>query len=99
MKGYIKIEATTYEGKEGLRVDTKLHDVSYVDRIVVICGVCDALRISPAELKFMSGLIDSGLMEALVDVNKLKDESAEPQKSKKKFDSGDLVDLLKSMLD
>ena len=99
MKGYIKIEATTQEGAEGLRVKTELHDVSYVDRIVVICGVCNALRISPAELKFMSGLIDSGLMEALVDVNKLKDESAEPQKSKKKFDSDDLVDLLKSMLD
>ena len=48
----------------------------------------------------MADLIDSGLMEVLVDVNKLKDESAEPQQSKKqKFDSDDIVELLKSMLD
>ena len=99
MKGYIKIEATTYEGKEGLRVDTKLRDVDYIDRIAVVNGVCDALRISPAELKFMAGLIDSDFMEVMVDTHKLQDESVEPQKSKKKFDIDDLVDLLKSMLD
>ena len=99
MKGYIKIEATTYEGKESLRVNTNLRDVDYIDRIVVVSGICDALKITSAELKFMADLIDSDLMEAMVDTRKLKDESVEPQKSKKKFDSGDLVDLLKSMLD
>ena len=100
MKGYIKIEATTYEGKEGLSVKTDLRDVDYMDRIAVVNGVCDALKITPAELKFMAGLIDSDLMEAMIDTRTLKDESVEPQKSKKKkFDSDDLVDLLKSMLD
>ena len=99
MKGYIKIEATTYEGKEGLSVKTDLRDVDYMDRIAVVNGVCDALRITPAELKFMAGLIDSDLMEAMIDTRTLKNESAESQKSKKKFDSDDLVDLLKSMLD
>ena len=99
MKGYIKIEATTYEGKEGLSFKTDLRDVDYMDRIAVVNGICDALKITPAELKFMAGLIDSDLMEAMVDTRTLKDESVEPQKSKKKFDSGDLVDLLKSMLD
>ena len=99
MKGYIKIEATTYEGKEGLSVKTDLRDVDYMDRIAVVNGICDALKITPAELKFMAGLIDSDLMEAMVDTRTLKDESVEPQKSKKKFDSDDLVDLLKSMLD
>ena len=100
MKGYIKIEATTQEGAEGLRVKTELHNVSNVDRIIVVGGVCAALHITPVELKLMADLIDSGLMEVLVDVNKLKDESAEPQQSKKqKFDSDDIVQLLKSMLD
>lgn len=100
MKGYIKIEASTYEGKEGLSVKTDLRDVSYMDRIAVINGVCHALHITPTELKLMAGLIDSGLMEVLVDVNKLKDESVEPQQSKKqKFDSADIVAMLKSMLD
>ena len=99
MKGYIKLEATTYEGKAGLSFKTDLRDVDYMDRIAVVNGICDALKITPAELKFMAGLIDSASMEALVDTHKLQDESVEPQKSKKKFDSGDLVDLLKSMLD
>ena len=99
MKGYIKIEATTQEGAEGLRVKAELHNVSNVDRTIIVCGVCDALHITPAELKFMAGLIDSDLMEAMIDTHTLKDESVEPQKSKKKLDSGDLVDLLKSMLD
>ena len=99
MKGYIKIEATTYEGKEGLRVKTDLRDVDYMDRIAVVNGICDALRISPAELKFMAGLIDSDFMEVMVDTHKLQDESVEPQKSKKKFDVDDLVDLLRSVLD
>ena len=99
MKGYIKIEATTYEGKEGLSVKTDLRDVDYMDRIVVVNGICDALKITPAELKFMAGLIDSDLMEAMIDTRTLKDDRAELQKSKKKFDSDDFVDLLKSMLD
>ena len=99
MKGYIKIEATTYEGKEGLSFKTDLRDVDYMDRIAVVNGICDALNITPAELKFMAGLIDSDLMEAMIDTSTLKNESVEPQKSKKKFDSDDLVDLLKSMLD
>ena len=100
MKGYIKIEATTQEGAEGLSVRTELHNVSNVDRIIVVSGVCDALHITPAELKLMADLIDSGLMEVLVDVDKLQDECVKPQQSKKqKFDSDDIVELLKSMLD
>ena len=99
MKGYIKIEATTYDGKEGLSVKTDLGDVDYMERIAVVNGVCDAPKITPAEQKFMAGLIDSDLMEAMIDTRTLKDERVEPQKSKKKFDSDDLVDLLKSMLD
>ena len=99
MKGYIKIEATTYEGKESLSVETGLRDVSYMDRIAMINGVCRALHVTPTELKLMAGLIDSDFMEVMVDTHKLQDESVEPQKSKKKFDVDDLVDLLKSVLD
>lgn len=83
MKGYIKIESATHEGKEGLSVETKLSDVSSIDRIIVVSGVCDALHITPAELKLMAGLIDSGLMKVLVDVNKLQDDSVKPQEPKK----------------
>ena len=51
MKGYIKIESATYEGREGLSVEADLRDVSPMDRIVVVNGVRDALHITPGELR------------------------------------------------
>ena len=100
MKGYIKIEASNYEGKEGLSVKTDLRDVSYMDRIAVINGVCRALHIAPTELKLLAGLISSGFMDEMVDTKTLKDDDDEPQQSKKqKLDGDVIVALLKSMLD
>ena len=99
MKGYIKIEANTQEGAEGMRVNTELYDVSNVDRIIVVSGVCDALHITPVELKLMADLIEAGLMEVLVDVNKLQDGSVEPQKTKKKKPDDGIAELLKMFLD
>lgn len=75
MKGYIKIESTTREGREGLSIETDLWDVSYMDRILVIHGVCSALRITSAELKLMAGLIDSGFMEGVTDTVTLEDDT------------------------
>ena len=108
MKGYIKIEATTHEGREGLSVEAKLRDVSNADCLVVVNGVCNALHITPAELKLMAGLIGSGLMDELVDTTNLKDDDDEPQEAKKKKkpnvhivggDAEDMLELLKDLLD
>lgn len=74
MKGYIKIEAATYEGKEGLSVKTDLRDVSYMDRIACVNSLCHALHITPTELKLMAGLISSGSMEEMTDTKVLEDE-------------------------
>lgn len=107
MKGYIKIESATHEGKEGLRVETKLRDVSYMDRIVVVHGVCGALRITSEELKLIADLIRSGLMDELVGTNTLKGDDDEPQEAKKKKkpnvhivggDAEDMLELLKDLL-
>ena len=81
MEGFIKIETTTKEGREGLSVKTALSDVSFLDRVVIVNSVCNALNITPEELKLMSDLIDSDLMEALVDTIKLQDDSEEPWKA------------------
>lgn len=107
MKGYIKIESVPSEGKEGLSVETDLRDVSYMDRLVVVNGVCRALRITPEELKLLAGLIGSGLMNELVDTNILKDDD-EPQEAKKKkpnvhviglgSDGDGIAELLKMLL-
>lgn len=110
MKGYIKIEASTYEGKEGLSVKTDLRDVSYMDRIAVINGVCHALHITPTELKLLAGLIDSGLMEEMIDAYVLGGDTGvvrkpESDTSKKKpnvhtigGDAEDIFDILKGLL-
>lgn len=106
MKGYIKIESATREGKEGLSIDTKLSDVSYMDRIVVVNSVCNALYITPTELKLMAGMIGSGLMDELVDTNTIEDDDDELQEDNKKKpnvhvisgDAEDMLELLRDLL-
>ena len=109
MKGYIKIESSTHEGKEGLSVRTDLRDVSYMDRIAVINSVCHALHINPTELKLTAGLIGSGFMEEMTDTVTLEDETevARKPETKKKpnvhvigldADSDDIAELLKELL-
>lgn len=75
MKGFIKIEAVTHDGREGLSVETELYNVSHMDRLHVVHSVCCALKITPAELKLMAGLIDSGFADEIADVEVLHDES------------------------
>ena len=91
MKGYIKIESATHEGKAGLSIETDLRDVSYMDRIAVVNGVCHALHITPTELKLMAGLIGSGLMEELTDTQVLEDNTIG-------VDNEDMLELLKALL-
>ena len=110
MKGYIKIESATHEGKEGLSVRTDLRDVSYMDRIAVVNSVCHALHITPTELKLMAGLISSGFMEEMTDTHVLEDDTevvrkSESDTSKKKpnvhiigGDAEDMLELLKDLL-
>lgn len=104
MKGYIKIESATHEGKEGLSIQTDFRDVSYMDRIVVINGVCHALNITPTELKLMAGMIGSGLMDELVDTNTIEDDDDELQEDNKKKPNvhvigGDAEDMLEFLRD
>lgn len=75
MKGFIKIEATTHNGRKGLSAETDLYDVSYMDRLHVLHSMCHALEITPAELKLMAGFIDSGFADEVADVEVLYDES------------------------
>lgn len=108
MKGYIKIEATTHEGREGLSVQTDLEHVTYMDRLQVLHSLCHSLNIGPKELKFMAELMDSGLMNEVVDIEALKDDDDEPQEAKKKkpnvhvigleSDGDGIAELLKMLL-
>lgn len=75
MKGYIKIEATTYEGREGLSVQTDLEHVTYMDRLQVIHSLCHSLNIKPSELKFMAELMDSGILDEAAETKVLEDDT------------------------
>ena len=111
MKGYIKIESATREGREGLSIETDLWDVSYMDRIVAVNGVCSALCITSTELKLIADLISSGFMEEVTDTVTLEDDTevvrkpeSGPSKKKKpnvRIIGGDdegMLELLKYLL-
>ena len=93
MKGYIKIESTAHEGKEGISIDTHLQDVSYMDRIAAVNGLCIALEITPTELKLMAGLLDSGFMDAFADTYRKDNAGKYSPETKKNHDF--MVDLLR----
>ena len=110
MKGYIKIEATTHEGREGLEVQTELEHVSFLDRMQVLHSLCHALHIKPRELKLMADLIGSGFMEEVVETKVLSDDTEIgiecACKGKKKPNvhiiggtPEDLLELLKALMD
>ena len=104
MEGFIKIESACRGKDQGVSIETDLKDVTYVDRVVILKGVCQALHINSAELKLMAEFIDSGLLEALMDADQITSET-EVRKPKKRpkvqvlsCDPEDLPDLLKELI-
>ena len=75
MKGYIKIEVTTHEGREGLSVQTHLEHVTYMDRLQILHSLCHSLNIESKELKFMAELMGSGILDETTDVTVLEDDT------------------------
>lgn len=94
MKGYIKIEAFTYESHAGLHVETELEHVSNIDRMQVLYSLCRSLEIMPAELKLMAMLMQKGIMDEVVEV-KSKDK---PNVHIIGGDATDVIELLKMLL-
>lgn len=75
MKGYIKIEATTHEGREGFGVQADLEHITYMDRLQVMHSLCYSLNIDPGELKFMAELMDSGILDEAAEIKVLEDDT------------------------
>ena len=94
MKGYIKIESATREGKAGLCVDTKLQEVSLLDRVVVIGAVCQSLDVSPTELKLIAGVLEAGFMREMTEQQVIRDNSEVAPKSER----DDLMSMLAKLL-
>lgn len=53
MTGFIKITATTRNGRQGLEVETDVQDVSIMDRMQVLDSLCRSFKLSSSELKLL----------------------------------------------
>ena len=98
MKGYIKIEATTHEGRDGLSIETQLENVSYMDRLQVLHSVCHALKLDADELDLMAHLMRDGIIDAAADIQVLRDDTPEIHVIGVEAGSKGLAALLKMLL-
>lgn len=74
MTGYIKITAATRDGRQGLKVETHVQDVSVVDRMQVLDALCRSFEFSPNELKLFMSLKSLGILDRSATVETIQDE-------------------------
>lgn len=73
MKGYIKIEVGTHEGKEGLIVDCHIEDASTMDRCILMHSLRKVLRMDDIAWKLYVVGEHQGIFDDLSDVEDLTD--------------------------
>lgn len=92
MTGFIKITATTRNGRQGLEVETDVKDVSIMDRMQVLDSLCRSFKVGPSELKMFVALKSMGILDKAATVETIQDEHV-------KGPGADLFDqLLSAML-
>lgn len=74
MTGFIKITATTRNGRQGLEVETDVQDVSIVDRMQVLDSLCRSFKVGPSELKLFMSLKSLGILDKAATVETIQDE-------------------------
>lgn len=74
MKGYIKIEAGTHEGKEGLFVEGHIEGASPLDRCILMHSLKNALQMDDTEWRLYVIGEHEGLFEEISEVEDLTDE-------------------------
>lgn len=74
MKGYIKIEAGTHGGQEGLFVDCHIEDASTLDRCILMHSLKKALQIDDIAWKLYVLGEHQGLLDDMSEVEDLTDE-------------------------
>lgn len=74
MKGYIKIEAGTHEGQEGLFVESHIEDASSLDRCILIHSLKKALQMGGITWKLYVVGEHEGLFDDMSKVEDLTDE-------------------------
>lgn len=74
MKGYIKIEAGTHEGKEGLFVKGHIEGASSLDRCILMYSLKNALQLDGTEWKLYVIGEHEGLFDMASEVEDLTNE-------------------------
>ena len=74
MKGYIKIEAGTHEGNEGLFVEGHIEDMSFLDKGVLMHALRKAIQMGDLEWKLYVIGEHEGHFEEMSEVEDLTDE-------------------------
>ena len=74
MKGYIKIEAGTHEGKEGLFVEGHIEDASSLDRCILMHSLKKVLQMDDITWKLYVVGEHEGLFDDMSEVEDLTDE-------------------------
>ena len=74
MKGYIKIEAGTHEGNEGLFVKGHIEDASSSDRCILMHSLRNALQMDDITWKLYVIGEYEGLFDEMSEVEDLTDE-------------------------
>lgn len=74
MTGFIKITATTRNGRQGLEVETDVQDVSIMDRMQVLDSLCRSFKVGPSELKLFMSLKSLGILDKAATVETVQDE-------------------------
>ena len=95
MKGFVKIEAVTHNGRNGLAVETDLKGISKADFIEMLHALCIALNLGPKDLKIMAAMMESGLADKIADIEVIKDES---RSFRDALNSGNWEEFFKSLL-
>lgn len=98
MKGFVKIEAGVYNGKEGVRVKTELQDLSYVDRMQMLHALCCALELNPTDLEIMARLMKSKTFNRAIAIEPVEGSSEQPVGVSRGNDVEALAGLLKTLL-
>lgn len=74
MKGYIKIEAGTHEGQEGIFVESHIEDASTLDRCILMHSLKNALQMYDIAWKLYVIGEHQGLFDEMAEVEDLTSE-------------------------
>lgn len=64
MKGFVKLEAVTHEGKKGISCECVLKDVSIMDRMQMVHALMHSLQFNKAETKAFMMAMQAGILDS-----------------------------------